>query len=584
MKYYRIVVILLAFSLLQACVEKRDLTQNTVIAHISANPDGLHAFNNNSAIRSYVFNYTQQTLITLDLDSQVTVPMLIKSLPTVSEDGLEYTYELIDEAKWDDGSPLTVDDVIFSTKLMLCPLTNNTQIRGIYSSVIDSIRKHPEDANKFIVRTKILHVNNAEIYGGIYIQQKSFWDPEGLLNNLTFQQIHSENFDAPENIVDWFNAFNNADNSYQPEKLVGLGPYKVTEFVVGSHITIERKKNWYGENSKAVFNQNYPEKIIFKIIKDPAASYLAVKNQQIDVSTGIGTSKLMKLQNIDYFNESYHSDFVEAYGYNYMGLNTKPDGVEFKPFFTDKKVRRAIAHLVPVEEIIDVILRGKGVRQVTNISSSSKYINTDLAPIDFNVEKAKKMLDEAGWIDTDGNNIRDKVVNGEKLQFSFKLSYLGGAASKEVVLMIKEAMYQAGIDVVPFPMDFSLLYKNAGDHKFDAMMGGWSTGSSYSDPVQLWHTESWANKGSNFCGFGDAESDSLIHLANTSLDYDKHLDAVKKLQAKIYDEQPYVFLYSGMRKCVIHKRFGNANFYKERPGVILNNLILGQNDLVLKPE
>ncbi|HRP60844.1 MAG TPA: ABC transporter substrate-binding protein, partial [Vicingus sp.] len=331
----------------------------------------------------------------------------------------------------------------------------------------------------------------------------------------------------------------------------------------------------------------YPEKIIFKIINDDAAAYLAIKNQQIDVSTYLGTTKLLKLKNIDYFNENYHAEFMPQYSYSYIGLNMKPDGIEHKPFFVDKKVRRAIAHLVPVQEIIDVINKGKAIRQVSNISPLQKAYNHDLKLIELDVEKAKKLLDEAGWIDTDGDNIRDKEVNGQRIPFSFKLSYISGAAAtKEMILMIKESMYKAGVDVIPTPMDFTLFYKNAYDHKFDAMAGGWGGSASYSDPIQLWHTESWANKGSNFTGFGDAESDSLIRLGNTSLDPEKHIAAVKALQKKIYDDQPYVFLYSNTRKIAIHKRFDNANMYNERPGVILGNLKLKPEfgGTTLKPE
>ncbi|MCC7331448.1 MAG: hypothetical protein IT232_02470 [Flavobacteriales bacterium] len=570
-----------------SCVKKRDLTNNTVIAHISSSPDGLHPFNDNSADRSYIFQYTQKTLIKMDLEKLESVPFLIKEMPIPSADGYEYTYELIDGVKWDDGTPLTVDDVIFTTKIQIAPLTNNTQIKGIYSSVIENVRKHPENPNKFILRTKILHVSNLDIYGEIYIQQKKFWDPKGLLDNYTFEQIQDPKFQPSEEIVKWFNEFNSGDNSYKPEKLVGLGPYKITEFVVGSYITLEKKKNWYGANSSNIYDKAYPDKIIFKIISDDAAAYLAIKNQQIDVSTYLGTTKLLKLKQLDYFNENYNAEFMPQYSYNYIGLNMKPDGIEHKPFFVDKRVRRAMAHLVPVDEIIEVIGKGKAIRQVAHISPLQKAYDSTLKLIDLDVEKAKILLDEAGWVDTDGDNIRDKVVNGKKIPFSFKLSYMSGASStKELILMIKESMYKAGVDAVPTPMDFTLFYKNAYEHKFDAMAGGWGGSASYSDPIQIWHTESWANKGSNFTGFGDAESDSLIRLGNTSLDPEKHIAAIRALQKKIYDEQPYVFLYSNTRKIVIHKRFDNAFMYAERPGVNLGNLKLKPeySGLSLKPE
>ena len=106
------------------------------------------------------------------------------------------------------------------------------------------------------------------------------------------------------------------------------------------------------------------------------------------------------------------------------------------------------------------------------------------------------------------------------------------------------------------------------------MMGGWGGSASYSNPYQLWHTSSWANKGSNFCGFGDAESDSLINAANQAIDPLEHRNAIFALQAKIYEDQPYVFMFSTKRKLVAHKRFDNTNFFYEKPGFILNNFLL----------
>jgi peptide/nickel transport system substrate-binding protein len=260
-------------------------------------------------------------------------------------------------------------------------------------------------------------------------------------------------------------------------------------------------------------------------------------------------------------------------------MNTKPDGIERKKFFIDKEVRRAIAYTIPVDELIETIILGKANRQAAQISHLKKTYNDTLKLIPLDIEKAKQLLEKNGWIDTDGDNIRDKIVDGEKLQFSFKLSYMSSPTSKVIAHLIKESMYKAGIEAVPTPMDFTLFYNNAQEHNFDAMMGGWGGSASYSNPMQLWHTSSWFTKGSNFCGFGDAESDALIEEANTSLDFEKHKQALWKLQAKIYDEQPYVFLYSTKNKIAIHNRFDNRNMYTERPGVILNNLKLNNKNL-----
>ena len=124
-------ILLLLSTVLTACVKERDLSQNTVIAHILSQPDGLHPYNNNSVMRSYVFQYTQKTLLRLDLESLEYVPDLLKELPVSSEDNKTFYFELKDNIRWDDGSLLTAEDIEFSTKIMLCHLTDNSQILSL---------------------------------------------------------------------------------------------------------------------------------------------------------------------------------------------------------------------------------------------------------------------------------------------------------------------------------------------------------------------------------------------------------------------------------------------------------------------
>ena len=185
--------LLLLFSL-NSCVERRDLSINTVVNHITIQPDGLHPYNDNSSIRSFVFQYTQKTVTKLDLVSLEYIPQLAKELPIISEDGLAYTYELHGGIKWDDGTPLTAEDVVFSTKVMLCPLTNNAQIRSNYTTVIKSVVVDKKNPLKFTMYAHDVNYTNADIFSELYIQQKSYWDPNGVLDNLSFEQIFATKF------------------------------------------------------------------------------------------------------------------------------------------------------------------------------------------------------------------------------------------------------------------------------------------------------------------------------------------------------------------------------------------------------
>ena len=91
---------------------------------------------------------------------------------------------------------------------------------------------------------------------------------------------------------------------------------------------------------------------------------------------------------------------------------------------------------------------------------------------------------------------------------------------------------------------------------------------------QLFDTRNWANHGSNFTGFGNANTDSLIEQSNRQIDDDKRAVLLKKLQAIVYDQQPIIYLYRIKRKVIISKKYENPGMYVERPGVMLNDLKL----------
>jgi peptide/nickel transport system substrate-binding protein len=557
-----------------SCVEKRDLTANIIVVRLSASPAGLHPVNGSSSIQTIIEYLTQKNLFTTNVKTETIEPFLIEEFPAVDSVGLTYTFKLKKGACWDNKQPLTVADIIFSTKVLLCPLTNNPSTRSICTPIIDSVYQDKYDNNTFYLKTKIKHINNVKILD-FSILQKSHWDPKNTLGTLSFKNIHSSSFKSNQDLDNWFNAFNNSDNSYLPKNIVGLGPYQVEQYKKDNYISLVRKKDWWGDALTGRDYDNFPEKIIFKIIEDDAAAYLAIKNQEIDFAENAGEiSKLIKLQKLDYFNENYNSIFSPSFIYRYIGLNCKPNLDKQTPFFTDKRVRKAMAHLVNVPEIMEIITYSKTQRQASNVSPLKATCDTSLKFIEFNVQKAISLLNDAGWKDTDNNQILDKIINGKKVQFSFKLNYISRAIYKEIAFMMKETMKKAGIELIANPLDFNKLYQKAANHEFDAMLGAWASQVGYSDPTQLWSTASWSNKGSNFCGFGNSYSDSLIIKTNTTLNPENHLIAHQKLQKLIYEEQPYIFLWNVTNPMVTHKRFSGTDFFRVTPYVSLGSFKL----------
>lgn len=552
---------------------------NSVVFHCTSLPDDMHPTNGNSSGRAFINNYIHLKLLASDLMQLGIRPDLVKAMPEISPDELQFTFELRNEPQWDNGKQVSMEDVIFTFKANVCPLTNNPAAKSYLVNMKDIIA----DANqpgKFTLVMKEKYVQNLVFLTEIPILQRSFYDPKNVLAAYNFSDFANPEF-KPESkveLVKWATEFNDAKFGHQPEMLNGLGAYQVAAWENGQAIVLAKKKNHWTEKleHKTAYETAFPNKIIFKLNQDENAQMLEFKNQTMDASTWLATKTLLKLQEDSNFNRNYHSRFTDSFDYTYMGFNTKPDGVKHKKYFTDKKVRRAMAYLTPVDQFIELVFKGKAKRMASNIVPTKKAeYNTALPLIPFDVEQAKKLLDEAGWKDSDGDNIRDKMIDGEKVPLSFDLNFMSGPQFiKDVVLMISEAMYKAGVKANPRGLDFAVFYEKAQKHDFDAMLGAWSGSCFPDDFTQTWHSSSWKSEGSNYTGFGTNGSDALIDSIKITLKDELRIPMVKRLQAIIYEEQPYVFLYSAQRKNVIHKRFANANMFFERPGVMLNNLKL----------
>lgn len=565
MKYFIAIAILLS---LHSCVKKRDLTENTVIVHLSSNPNGLQVTNDISTYRAFIFEYTQKTLIRVDIKTLELVPVIAAALPESDSSGTIFTYTLRKDVTWDDGSPLTAEDVVFSAKMVIAPLTNNPQVKGNYLGVIKEVKT--DSLGRVVLVAHSKHRANAEVFSEIFLMQKKFWDPQNITDELSFSNCYDPEYKPSENLQKWFDDYNHPDKSKLSKWLCGLGAYEITEWMDDNYLTLVKKKNWWGDASDQLQLQNHPDKIIFRIIKDENALYYALRNENIDAVNRIGFSKLMKLQQHEYFNEKYLSEFKDQFAYNYVGLNMKPDGVEHKPIFSQKSVRKALAYLIPVEDIIQVFYKGKAQRQNSYVSPLKFEYDRSIAAFPLDVEKAKKILKDDGWKDTDGDHILDKKIGQERVKLSFKLNYMPEASPcQEMVLMIKEEAYKAGIEVIPNPMDFSIFYEKAFTHDFDAILGSWTQTALYEDPTQLFHTSQWANFGANFCGFGNAYTDSLISEVNAQLNDQEYLKKVKELQKVIHDEVPYIFLFTPKARIAVHRRF-EAEIYPEKPQFAVN--------------
>jgi peptide/nickel transport system substrate-binding protein len=552
--------------------------ENIFIYHILSEPDDMHPTNGNSSSRSEINLYTQVFLVNTNYQLLQPLPQLAKAMPKVAENGLEYTYELKDYMKWDDGTALTAEDVIFTFKANKCPLVNNPHAKPYLENIAD-ITIDPSNKSIITIKMKRRYIQNIWFLTDYPIMQRTYFDKGNVLAKYTFAQLDDPKFNADSypDLKAWGAFFNDTKFGHEPGSLPGAGPYKFEKWDQGQSITLVKKENHWSATrlGEDLLTNANPDKIIMKVNKDPNSQKLDFKNQVFDATTYLDTKTLLDLQADATFNKYFNGKFVDTYNYSYMAMNMQPDGIKHKKIFTDKKVRRAIALLVPYDEINKVVQHSLNKRMIGPVSPVKPDFNTDLKPIPFDPDQAKKLLAEAGWKDTDGDNILDKVIDGEKVKMQFALNYMTTTPTwKNMAEIMAESMLKAGVKVDITPKEFSNHYDQAKNHDFDAMLASWAGSSVPDDFTQIWHSSSWSSKGSNYPGFGNAETDALIDSIKYAIDDNVRVPMVKKLQEKIYDEQPYVFMFAALRRIAVHKRWANQEMYVERPGLLLNNFKL----------
>lgn len=550
--------------------------QNILVTHIVSEPDDMHPTNGASAVRAEIQLYTHMSLLRLNYKDGTLIPCLAKSLPVVSANGLEYTYELKEYANWDDKSPITAHDIDFTAKASKCLLTNNPAVKSFWDNIAE-IKTDAANPKKFTVIMKRPYILNTWFWTDFPIIQEACYDKQKTLSKYTNEQLTDSVFiKGKADIEAWAKEFNSPKYYTDPNFISGAGPYKISKWDKGVSLTLEKKKDHWTQNcNENWYCQAYPDKIIFKLNNNGASTLLELKNKLIDVSTQVDFSSYFELSKDENFKKDYSTQLANTYNYVYVCMNMKPDGQKHKKIFSDVAVRRAMAMLTPYEQINKTIYENNVKRMVGPVAANKAEFNSSLKTIEYNIEKAKQLLVQAGWTDTDNDDVLDKLIDGEKVKLEFDINFMNTQKQwEDMAKQIAESMQKAKIYARLNPLDYSSFVNACFQHDFDMSIGAWQGSAQPEDYSQLWSTASWNNNALNFTGFGNAQTDALIDSINGCVNEPQRIALSKKFQQIIYYEQPYIFMFAQTRRVVVNKKWENLEVYAEYPGVLLNTLRL----------
>ncbi|HFA49236.1 MAG TPA: hypothetical protein ENJ95_09490 [Bacteroidetes bacterium] len=551
---------------------------NTVRVRLSADVTSLNPFLVRGSWDRTAYELLFQYPMDFDRKTLELLPQTVKAPPTVEEisdgpykGGQRYTYEFYDEAVWDDGRPVTGHDVEFSLKTIFNP---NLPTQG-FANFLELIREVQVDAQnpkKFSILTDRHYLLADAAIGNITILPAHIYDPEGLTKDISFKEMRDANPDklaGNKKLKKFAEAF--ASPKYGREVVSGSGPYKLTDWIDQQRIVFTKKENWWGDKLAA---QNpmlhaYPDTIVMIPIKDQTAAMTALKGEQVDVLTEVDSKLFVDERDKGFLNKTYDFQTPPRPAFFYIAMQNR------NPKLADKRVRNALARIIDVDEIIRDLYNGLGTRTVGPFPPTQKYYHKGLEPIKMDLAKAKELLAEAGWTDTNNNGTVDKNINGKLTEMELEFFYTPGLTFGEnLTELFKNNAKKVGINIKRTKVESNVLRTKLrnGDYELAPWGAGLPAGIP-DDPKPMFHTGGANPNGGNYTRFGNAQSDALIEAIRNEMDEAKRNDLYRQFQEIIYEEQPMIFLFVALNRVIVHKRF-DAVYTMMTPGVDLQHLKL----------
>lgn len=311
----------------------------------------------------------------------------------ISEDRLTWTVKIREDVKFTDGEPLTAEDVVYTYEIA----------KNSGSSIDLTMLESVKQVDEYTIEFKL---NNP---------QSTFIEKLARVG-IVPKHAHNEGF---------------ADNP------IGSGPYKFIQWDKGQQVIAEANEDYYGDVPSI--------KKLTMVFMDDDAAYAALKAGEIDIASIPGSFAKEEVEG----KKLIELDSIETYGVAYPmekpGKRTKDGNPIGNAVTSDEAIRKAMTYAIDREELVEGILEGYGAPSSTGLEKMP-WLNEDTVikpEEDGDIEGAKKILEEAGWKDTNNNGIIDK----DGVEAEFSLLYTDGKYRQELGLAYVEVAKELGIKV-----------------------------------------------------------------------------------------------------------------------------------------
>ncbi len=463
----------------------------TLNAVLSAEPASLNYVTQNDLNTRIVAKLIGDSLVDFDEELNL-VPRLASSWETEG-DGRRVVFHLRSGVRWHDGAPFTAGDVAFTLERVLDPASLAAGKRPYFATVTGYSAL---DDVTFQVERSEPYARAVEVWETLPILPRHAYAGQDFL-------------EAPANRAP-----------------VGTGPYRLTAWEPGSHLELTAWEDYFGPAPGV-------GRIRFRPLPDPATRVEALLAGEVDLTS---------LRPLD--RERIEADprlagrvkvipqdtlFVWYLAWNQDGSN---------PFFTDARVRRAMTLALDRQGFVDQVLMGAGEVATSLIHPRMWAFDASLTPWPFDRQAAAALLEEAGWVDGDGDGLRER--KGQ----AFAFTLLMPAGNEEMIrlgAMLQESLRTLGVDMSVRTLEYSLYRAERDAGRFAAMAGGWLLDPD-PDCFDFWHSSQIRGVGLNFAGYADPEVDRPCEAGRRTLDREERAGLYRQVQAILHRDQPNTFI------------------------------------------
>ncbi|WP_082017136.1 ABC transporter substrate-binding protein [Hymenobacter sp. DG25B] len=526
-------------------------------------PETLHPHTLANALAIQAINLTYQSLLAIDAPQQRIVPWLAEALPVVRRAGnTSYlTYRIRPAATWNDGQPITAQDIIFTLKTMRCPDLPNERMRATYGFV-RSVQLDSTDTRQFTLVCDQFAPDYVLTSGDFAVLPEHLLDPGHQLRAFSLGRLDSVGATLPA-VKQFVKEFSKARLEQSPGKY-GSGPYVLKSWQSGQQLVFARKKPWWGDQvvpTPATFLAR-PNQISFHIIPDQTTALLALRRGDIDVYGSLPATDYQRLASSATDQKRIALYAPDSYEAVTVGFNTR------KPALADSKTRQAISHLFDIPTLIKATQHGLAYPSASLISPHDKhYYNDSLAPVAYSPALATQLLAQAGWQQQPDKSWQRPSRSGPAQQLALTISYRAGDAAYEfIALQLRTVAGKVGIPINLRPTESSVLTQQLQAGAFDLYIRSLIGNPFAHNFLPLLHSGSTGTQGGNYTGFGSASSDALLTELAAAQDTVQKKQLLRKLQRVLQQQNPLTVLYFKRNPLAVSRRFTNLGLSGLPPG------------------